>query len=336
MTSRNPRSGVSIALWFVLAAQAAIPAWAQDEGPESPLPGVFGEIVDVRVVNIEVVVTDKQGTPVTGLTADDFQLIVDGEEVEIGYFSEVVDGVAARGREGQTARSSVPSIVPGDAVGTSYLVFIDEFFSRPHDRDRVLDSLAQHLSAMRPSDRMAIVAYDGDDLEMLSSWSQSKADLGRVLEAAKERKTYGMQRLFEQRQVRLDLVSSFAADNFIGENATSRLSDLGGMTPFERSYVRRLTSQVSETVFAARHGRPGGSQLEADGRSQCGAEHGLCTGPRPGRRDRPWGALRSPDELRRAPGGPRRAPDSARSAPAAKRSTLILAILVDLPISGRR
>jgi len=220
-------------------------------GPENPLPGVFGEIVDVRVVNIEVVVTDKQGVPVGGLSPDDFELVVDGEPVDIEYFSEVVGGVAAGGREGAPLRASVPSIIPGNAVGTSYLVFIDEFFSRPHDRDRVIDSVIEQLAILGREDRMAIVAYDGEDLEMLTSWSQSKPALTKILTDAKERKTYGMQRLFERRQVRLDLISSFASGNLTGEDGRSRLSDLGGLTPFERSYVRRLSGQVSETIFAA-------------------------------------------------------------------------------------
>jgi hypothetical protein len=46
------------------------------------------------VVNLEVVVTDRDGLPVTGLTAGDFRLLVDGGETPIRYFTEVRGGDA--------------------------------------------------------------------------------------------------------------------------------------------------------------------------------------------------------------------------------------------------
>src|SRR4051794_147377 len=57
-------------------------------------PPAFGESIDVRVVNVEAVVTDRQGKRVTGLKPEDFRLRVDGKEVPVEYFSEVRDGEA--------------------------------------------------------------------------------------------------------------------------------------------------------------------------------------------------------------------------------------------------
>jgi len=42
---------------------------------------IFGETIDVRVVNVEVVVTDGSGNRVNGLKPADFHLKVDGKEV---------------------------------------------------------------------------------------------------------------------------------------------------------------------------------------------------------------------------------------------------------------
>ncbi|MYJ24076.1 MAG: hypothetical protein F4080_00670 [Holophagales bacterium] len=62
--------------WIVLAGLVLMGAvgLAQQED----LPAVFSEVIDVRVVNIEVVVTDRDGNRVHGLTASDFELLVDG------------------------------------------------------------------------------------------------------------------------------------------------------------------------------------------------------------------------------------------------------------------
>jgi hypothetical protein len=55
---------------------------------------VFGETLEVRVVNLEVVVTDRDGLPVTGLAPSDFRLSVDGQALPIRYFTEVRGGDA--------------------------------------------------------------------------------------------------------------------------------------------------------------------------------------------------------------------------------------------------
>lgn len=52
----------------------------------------FSETVDVRVVNVEAVVTDRSDTRVLGLTPADFRLLVDDEEVPIDFFSEFRGG----------------------------------------------------------------------------------------------------------------------------------------------------------------------------------------------------------------------------------------------------
>jgi Ca-activated chloride channel homolog len=42
----------------------------------------------VDLVHFSVIVTDRQGTPITGLTADDFELVEDGKPQAISYFAE--------------------------------------------------------------------------------------------------------------------------------------------------------------------------------------------------------------------------------------------------------
>ena len=59
-----------------------------------PASSSFGESIDVRVVNVEAVVTNRKGARIPGLTAADFRLLVDGREVSIDYFTEVAGGQA--------------------------------------------------------------------------------------------------------------------------------------------------------------------------------------------------------------------------------------------------
>ncbi|MCP4201347.1 MAG: VWA domain-containing protein [bacterium] len=225
---------------------------AQEVAP-SPLPGVFGEVLDVRVINLEVVVTDKQETQVLGLGADDFKLMVDGADVPIDYFSEIRGGVAleapAPGAGEAKGLPGVLSVTPGEAVGTSYLVFIDDFFAIKTDRDAVLRSLKDDLPYLKPEDRMAIVAYDGKDLEMLSSWSGLQRPLERAIDDAMGRRSQGLLRLAERK--RYDFLTfdglEFLSDDLQVGSSIFRTE----LTPEERTYVELVTEQVNRSVAAA-------------------------------------------------------------------------------------
>jgi len=227
-------------------------AWALVTNPAvaqqpSPLPGVFGEVLDVRVVNLEVVVTDKDGIAILGLGPQDFELTVDGEPVAIDYFSEVRGGLAVE--QGQGEVSGVPALLAGEPVGTSYLLFIDDFFSLAADRDRILDGMVADLPLLRPEDRLAVVAFDGKELEMLSSWSNSVPTLERVLKRAKERPALGLHRLSERRQYSLDedlaIRELLEPDAFGGRTVRTELS------PQERSYIQLVSEQLDREIAAA-------------------------------------------------------------------------------------
>ncbi|MDH3403213.1 MAG: VWA domain-containing protein [Acidobacteriota bacterium] len=224
------------------AATAALLALVPRASAQPPAePGAFSEEVEVRVVNVEVVVTDRDGVPVRGLGVADFTLEVDGVETPIDYFSEIRGGqVLAGGGEGRLDLPSVPALVPGESVGTSYLVFVDDYFTFEDQRNRALDGIAADLGLLGPRDRMAIVAFDGRRAAMLSSWSGSAVELERALGEAKGRPAQGLQRLSELRQYERD--------------AVVRPSTSGAgfeLDPDTKAYVLRLADQVDRMIDGA-------------------------------------------------------------------------------------
>ena len=112
---------------------AALPA----AGQESPLPELFSDVIDVRVVNVEAVVTDRKGNRIRGLQASDFELLVDGEPAPIAYFTEIDEGIVrAAPARGVEVAEAMPALDAGEEVGTNFLVFIDDFFSYRQHRAR--------------------------------------------------------------------------------------------------------------------------------------------------------------------------------------------------------
>jgi VWFA-related protein len=219
---------------------------------QEPPVTAFGEVLDVRVVNVEAVVTDRDGQRVTGLGREDFRLVVDGEEIPVEYFTEVRGGVTTAG-EGNGVLP--PGAAAGGAVGTSYLLYIDELTVRPPDRDRLLGSLRDQLVTFAPGDRMAVVAFDGTGLDMLSNWSGSARELEGALEKAAERPAWGLHWLAE-RHVE-------ARTRELAGGGTFDVNRLG----FEDlSYAERLVARIERAVSGAASavrafGRPPGRKV---------------------------------------------------------------------------
>jgi VWFA-related protein len=235
------------------AAEAATAA-AKPKPDAAPLPPEFGERIDVRAVDIEVVVTDAKGQRVHGLTAADFKLLVDGREERIDYFAEVKEGqtappAAATAPTAVAVRAAPPSplsVPVGGRVGTSYLVFLDDAFSLTSQRNAALSTLRHDLALLGPGDRMAIVAYDGRGLAVLSGWTADAVALDKAFAQAAKRKTHG-ERILADRRVgrRADAVDvQDLYDNV----------DLLGATGYDLEEIRifgRYASGVGPAVTAA-------------------------------------------------------------------------------------
>jgi VWFA-related protein len=211
-------------------------------GAQSDRPGVFGEILDVRVVNVEVVVTDRQGNRIWGLEPGDFRLVVDGEPQSIDYFTEVRGGVAADRKEVDV--TAVPGYDEGQEIGTSYLVFVDNFFGHARDRNQVLDALEKQVGGLGPVDRMAIVSFDGHRLEMLSTWETNPAALERALDRARRQESHGLQRLSEARR-------GTAADLEATSQVRFRAIGRGELGIDQEYYARLLQEQLERSVTAS-------------------------------------------------------------------------------------
>ena len=223
-----------------IAALAVASAVAQE-----PTPGTFGEVLEVRVINLEVVVTDKDGVRVPGLAPGDFRLLVNGKEAPIEYFTEVRGGDAIEtAAAGAPGIQNVPATVPGSPVGTSYLIFVDDYFAVARDRDRALRNLESESAGRGAQDRMAVVAFDGRRLTMLASWSPSGPPLERAFDEAMRRPSFGLQRLSERQQSDRD-------SRLRGRTVSAPRSLDGRLDPFELDYAERLSDQVRNSIDAA-------------------------------------------------------------------------------------
>ncbi len=132
-------------------------------------PGT-GERLDVNLVEMYVVVTDKRGRPVSGLTADDFRVLEEGEPQKIATFS---DSKSLPLTVGLAIDSSASMFVKLPGVGEAAAEFVRKSL-QPRDRAFVVgfggepklvqtttsddDALVQAISGLRADGQTAIWA----------------------------------------------------------------------------------------------------------------------------------------------------------------------------------
>jgi VWFA-related protein len=99
--------------------------------------------IDVRVVNVDVTVTDGKGEPVRGLTRDDFVVLEDGKPVELTNFYAVEN---ASPPPSAAAPAAIPAPAPDERFRRKVLVLIDNAHVTKHGRDVTLAKLESFIN----------------------------------------------------------------------------------------------------------------------------------------------------------------------------------------------
>src|SRR5688500_20288503 len=97
-----PKPFLASALSLILSAGLAAQTPAPAPGPASPAEAETPRFpTEVEQVTVDVVVTDKKGVPITGLTAADFQILEDDKPQKIvGFESIEVPAAPSADRQG--------------------------------------------------------------------------------------------------------------------------------------------------------------------------------------------------------------------------------------------
>lgn len=175
------------------------------------------EKIEVSLVNVDVTVS-SHGTPVRGLTRDDFQVFEDGVAQPISNFY-AVEPPAISNRP-TSATSATPDAVPADPTDERFrrkvLVIVDNRHVTMHNRDRALASLEHFVN-----DRFTGGTYDWsialvtDKAYLLLPLTSDKEKLHETV-AAIRRIVANPQRPAEEDVMRLATVSGFEAPGLSG------------------------------------------------------------------------------------------------------------------------
>ena len=131
------------------------------------------ESIEVRVVNVDVIVTDAEGKRVTGLTAADFEVLEDNRPQTITNFYEV--------REGSTQQ---PEGAPLPAPPRSFIFFLDNESLHPYNRKLIVNAIRKFVDTeLRAEDSASVIAWNRA-VKVLAPSTNNKAALKKALDEA--------------------------------------------------------------------------------------------------------------------------------------------------------
>ena len=168
----------------------------------------FRESVEVRVMDLDVVVTDSKGQPVRDLKKEDFRVRIDGKDMPIDYFTRVEAGTihapdlaaASPDRVLQEYQKGGEAYVP-----RHFLIYVDSGHLSPGLRNRAVESLKDFVTRLGPSDSARIVVFDRSS-KSVTEWTTSKEQLLDGL--SRLDKSLGMSRLMTELQTMRDIDST--------------------------------------------------------------------------------------------------------------------------------
>lgn len=177
----------------------------------------FGEAVDVNVVTVDVYVTDRDGNPVTGLTADDFVIEEDGRKVNVEYFN-AIDRRAASAGASADGTAATAGGEAGAAAGTSQapppeplhlIVMIDNTNISIPSRNRVLHRLQGFLDGLDREDlRVMFVDFNGS-VNLVQGFTNDPQEMQQAMAALADQPTATLSRALERQGYMASIDSIF-------------------------------------------------------------------------------------------------------------------------------
>jgi VWFA-related protein len=198
------RQYVRLATAAFVAALTILPTRAQEAPANTPL-GKLVETVDVRVINVDVVVTDKKGNVIKGLTRDDFEILENNRLVPITNFFEV-EGTKVTSPDIPAEPAPTPGVtqkrpeIP-DNLKRRIIFYIDNLSLAPFNRNRVFTQMKDFVkNVMRPGDE-AMVATFNRSMKVRVPFTRDPVQVQQILDVIAGESAMGLSNISERKDI---------------------------------------------------------------------------------------------------------------------------------------
>ncbi len=229
---------------LLLISLAAAVAAAVPVRPQLP---ELEETVEVRVVNVDVVVTDADGRLVRGLEREDFRLWVNGRPASIDYFSAI---------ENRRPVDASPGAAPAYTDSAPFLaIAYDGRALQPPQARAAVEELRSQLDRLLASSRAVMVVRQGARLVVEQPFTRDRQLVDEALDRLLTRRVVsfdlGERRLLMKRIEGTDpprLAAFEAEDDQVVEQARRLLQEIRNQAQMERFEVASAAEQLRSLV----------------------------------------------------------------------------------------
>src|SRR5947209_11548124 len=171
------------------------------------------ENIDVSIVNVDTVVTDRHGARIHGLGKDDFEIYENGVRQPITNFAEY-----ASEREATSAGVAAPNAAPRTAQPPpaqrrTIVVFVERFQLPSFRSDPLFAAMKKLLhAAVRPGDRVMVVSWNNGILSLRQDFTDSLPAIDKAIDLLAVRTTTIIHDQMADLERELDAVNVFEAD----------------------------------------------------------------------------------------------------------------------------
>lgn len=249
-----------------VAVAAALLWISSAAGQAAPSIPRASESIEVSIVNVDCVVTDKSGARVHHLTADDFVVLEDGQPQKLTNFAEYAETPNAAPAPATAANAPAREARP---VRRTVIIFADDIHAASFVTDPIFGAFNRMLAeAIRPGDAVLVATFR-NELEIRQDFTDNLGAVQHALERiAKESSGVTIDReaqLRDERRQMQDFVSQsadFAREkNFVTPSASMTAPERGGsgieQAYFELDRTQRKVAALKQLIgtIAAAEGR---------------------------------------------------------------------------------
>jgi|GEM_PF-542205 len=176
------------------------------------------ESIEVSIVNVDTVVTDKQGRRVRGLRKDDFEIYENGVRQPITNFGEY-----ASERDASSAGMATPPANAGAAPAAAQapprqtrtiIVFVERFQLPAFRSDPMFAAMKKLLhEAVRPGDRVEVVTWNHGILGTRAGFTDDLVRIDKVIDAIAARTTTVDHDPMDDIEREVDALATFEAES---------------------------------------------------------------------------------------------------------------------------
>lgn len=269
------RFGRRLSLFVFVTVVVILPATSQ-QAPPAPQPQ-YGESLEVRLFNLDAIVTTKDGTPVRGLTKEDFIVLENNVPQEISNFSFYDIGsstmaLAASGAEELVSTPTQTTVAAEAPPARRFVFFIDEMAIQAQARNTLKKQAATLLASMRPGD-LATVLRPTSTAQVEQKYSTDPAEvekwLNKAIDSCKVRLTspaFAELRRFRQAMETAELPGEIAVakQSYIEQQETRVRHRIGQLRALIASLAATDEKKVLVLVTSGLNAQPGREVYSTD------------------------------------------------------------------------